>query len=183
LRIVWVGKYQLYYHEPIARLSEVLRIYPGLPVTIDLYGQVPPDASVEVPGRVVYRGPFEDAALLAILRQYDFGLLTYSFDELTRAFMRYSFPGKLIDYLSVGLPVITISPRGISVCDDIVRHDIGPSAFTCDRTAILEVLKAVVGTSKSRLEGWCRNSLAWALEEFVLETGIREFRKLLGSLD
>ena len=130
LRIVWVGKYQIYYHEPIAALSELLRRHSALPIQLDLYGQVAPPPDVLVPGRVEYRGGFEDETLLETLREYDFGLLTYSFDAHTRAFMRYSFPGKLTDYVSVGLPVITISPLDISVCDDLLAHAVGPCAFS-----------------------------------------------------
>ena len=50
LRIVWVGKYQSYYHEPVAALSSLIRAkLHVLPMCIDLYGQVPPPPDVLIP--------------------------------------------------------------------------------------------------------------------------------------
>jgi len=135
LRVVWVGKYLPYYHEPIATFGRVLRANPDLPVVLDLYGQEPPFDGVVVPGRLEYRGPFNDATILTTLRAYDTALLTYSFDTHTRGFMRLSFPGKLTDYVSAGLPVLTVSPRDISVCDDIQNRIIGPCVFSPTRAS------------------------------------------------
>ena len=180
LRLVWVGKYQPYYHEPIADLSAILREHPELPVTVDLYGQSPPARGIGLSGRVSYRGTFEDSTLLYLLRGYDYGLLTYSFDEHTRTFMRYSFPGKLIDYISAGLPVITISPRDLSVCADVEGRDIGPCLFSRDSAAILAMLREVLAADAARVARWRANSSAWAVSEFVLEEGVRDFRRVFG---
>jgi hypothetical protein len=180
LRFVWVGKYQNYYHEPISVLSTILREHPELPVTLDLYGQYPPDRGVELPGRVSYRGTFEDSTLLDLLRGYDYGLLTYSFDEHTRRFMRYSFPGKLIDYISAGLPVITISPRDVSICLDVEARNIGPCVFSLDSAAILAMLHDVLATDAAPIACWRANSSAWAMSEFVREEGVRDFRRVFG---
>jgi hypothetical protein len=181
LRVVWVGKYQPYYGEPIVALSRLLRAHPDLPVIIDLWGQTPPEAGVEIMGRITYRGSFDDGELLDILRGYDFGLLTYSFDEATRTFMRYSLPGKLIDYVSAGLPVITISPREISVCDEIREREIGPCVFSADPASILDALRGVLRTGKREIERWRGNALRWAHADFELEDGIAAFRRIIGD--
>ena len=178
LRLVWIGKYQPYYHEPVLALSGLLRADPRIPVRLDLYGQVRPPPEVLVPDRVAYRGSFEDKDLLETLRKYDFGLLTYSFDPHTRAFMRYSFPGKLTDYVSAGLPVLTISPRDISVCDDLVRRDVGPHVYSLDADAVGAGLAQAFGAGPETLEKWRHNSLAWAREEFVFEDGLAQFKQL-----
>jgi hypothetical protein len=180
LRLVWVGKYQPYYHQPIADLSAILREHPELPVTVDLYGQSPPERGVELPSRVAYRGPFDDSTLLHLLREYDYGLLTYSFDEHTRTFMRYSFPGKLIDYISAGLPVITISPPDVSICADVNGRDIGPCVFSRDSTSILAMLRHILSADAAQVARWRANSSAWAASEFVLEEGVRDFRRVFG---
>ena len=179
LRIVWVGKYQPYYDEPLGTLSKLLRARPDLPVLLDLYGQVSPPPDLLVSGRLEYRGPFADARLLATLRAYDYGLLTYSFDARTREFMRYSFPGKLTDYVSAGLPVITISPRDITVCDDIVRRNIGPCVFDPTPETLYSGLNAAIQATPVLVEEWRQNSLAWAREEFVFEVGLEQLNKLI----
>ena len=179
LRLVWVGKYQPYYHEPVLALSELLRTDPRIPVRLDLYGQVRPPPDVLVPDRVDYRGSFEDKDLLDTLRKYDFGLLTYSFDPHTREFMRYSFPGKLTDYVLAGLPVLTISPRDISVCDDLVRRDVGPCVFSLDVDAVSVGMAQAFGGGPEALEKWRQNSLAWAREEFAFEDGLAQFKQAL----
>ena len=178
LRIVWVGKYQPYYHEPIVALSKLLRGRPDIPAVLDLYGQISPPGDVLAPGRVEYRGAFADSGLLATLRAYDYAFLTYSFDTYTREFMRYSFPGKLTDYVSAGLPVITVSPRDISVCDDVVRRDIGPCVFDPSPQAVAGGLNAAIQAAPALTDTWRRNSLAWAGEEFVFEDGLDQLKAL-----
>ena len=69
-------------------------------------------------------------------------MLTYSFDPYTRAFMRYSFPGKLTDYVSVGLPVLTVSPRDASACDDVLENDVGPCVFSLEPDTLEAGLRA-----------------------------------------
>ena len=93
--------------------------------------------------------------------------------------MRYSFPGKLTDYVSAGLPVITVSPRDITVCDDIVRRNIGPCVFDPTPETFYSGLNAAIQATPVLVEEWRQNSLAWAREEFVFEVGLEQLNKLI----
>jgi hypothetical protein len=134
VRLIWPGTYLPYYREPIRQLARILRARPELPIFLDLFGMFPPETGIADGRKIRYRGSFRDDELPKLLAGYDYGLLCYSSDAATMNFMRWSFPGKLADYVCAGLPVAGIVPKDIHLCGELERDSrnviidsIGPS--------------------------------------------------------
>jgi hypothetical protein len=178
-RLIWAGKYLRYYSEPLVMASRVLRDDPNLAVSIDIYGQDAPGDRIVVPGRLEYRGPFRDQDLARILREYDFGLLTYSFDANTQGYMRLSFPTKLVDYLSCALPVLAIAPERLWITREVRDRGVGLVLTSADEAAVRSLFMALPGIATEQYAVWSERALAWARDEHGREEACMRLRTLL----
>jgi hypothetical protein len=88
-RVIYLGSLSSQYIN-LPLLSRLTKLYPH----IDVYGGPPPDPALELN----YLG----WAQPSILREYQFGLITTSKDELRRD----GFSAKHLDYIAYGLPVL-----------------------------------------------------------------------------
>lgn len=90
-KIVFIGFLKGYWVN-LPLLSELCKLYPHL----DVYGGPPPDPKWEIN----YKGyaPSTD-----VLKEYQFGLITFTDDDLRK----HGFSSKHLEYISYGLPVLT----------------------------------------------------------------------------
>ena len=167
IRIAWVGTLLSHYTEPLKALDRLL----PKDIEIDLWGMGQGDFK-----HIRHRGVFQDRELANILRDYDFALLTYSFDANTQGFMSTSLPGKLVDYLACGMPVISIGPSSLAVMADLKEREVGPLVFGLEDAEIQNLFQTLRVSTPAQRAKWSKNSLTWAKKDFDWNSGVQAFR-------
>lgn len=120
----------------------------------------------------------KDAAF--ILSQCDILYCPYPFDPGMKEVSQYSFPSKLVLYLSAGRPIVFHGPDYSSPAKYIRNHRCGLVATTLAATAIYNELERLVSDPESYRE-MAANARAAFLDDFTLESMDRAFNAFIGG--
>jgi hypothetical protein len=177
LKFAWMGHYQKFYSEPLQQLSEISQNTTTF--QIDIYGSREVDQNLLVAERLTYKGGFTEDQTLAILADYDYGLITYSWDDHTRKFMALSLPGKLSDYLCAGLPIIYIGPPELEAARFIRVNELGLVITTNDREAIKAELETCPRPGSEQYQQWVRRAIEVAHQQFEFTGALERLKNTL----
>ncbi|MFN8369822.1 MAG: hypothetical protein U0T83_04250 [Bacteriovoracaceae bacterium] len=115
IKIIWMGKFQYLYLQPFQELKKFCesQTSKNFDFIIDIWGQEKPSEDILLSNVIEYKGAFTEDRKAEILLDYDYGIVTYSFNHEIVDLMQYSLPSKLIDYLSSNLKIICICPQAL----------------------------------------------------------------------
>jgi hypothetical protein len=172
LRLVYLGSFSNAYFQPIEVLKAFLQdqVIPFSPtIEVDLFGLHAPDSKWLLPGKIQYRGSLKESDLQFALKDYDFGIIPYSFDPHTEKLMRSSFPSKLIEYLGASLPTYVIAPHTLTFLEDVRAKNIGVVQTDCTQSSLLSSLDQLLNVDRKNYQKWRENAHRWAQDEFMFD--------------
>lgn len=178
IRVAWIGSFQSYYTQPLNFLANCLTNHHQF--SIDLYSQSPPPKNL-LGAHVKYIGFIDDEHVLSTLADYDFGLVTYSFDSDTANFMRLSFPSKLADYQSAALPVIVFAPKTLCFLEEEKALTQINHVDALNINAVDELISKLRAVSAQQYSSWSSASLSRAKSDFDRGSTADELSRLIAK--
>jgi hypothetical protein len=124
----------------------------NIPIKL-IYVGAPSYHGVNIPDNVICTGKKDHSETMKIISNSHFGYAPYLFDTSFKDASTASFPGKVIDYISSGVPVIYHGPKESELNDVILRSGGGVSINSRDINDTLKTIeKAMKIYSKLRAE-------------------------------
>ena len=123
-------------------MSEVEWKIDGVRVELHLIGAIPL-SGVELPDRVITYGSLSLHQVYAVLENCHVGYVPYSFNNNFKDAALTSFPGKIVDYVAVGLPFFYHGPEASEVFDSIQRSGAGVSCGSIDSSKIVCAVREI----------------------------------------
>jgi hypothetical protein len=179
LRIVWIGTFQTHYLATLKSLALILSRSASDEICLHLYSQKPPPAHFPLSENCQYMGFIADVHLLNTLGRYDYGLVTYSFDQHTQAFMKFSFPSKMADYACSGLPSLIIAPASLSF---LAIPEVTSTSQICNSqnaADIADLLKRAQSLSSTDYVSASLHVLQWARRDFCFDEKFAALERLI----
>ena len=115
----------------------------GIPLKL-IYVGTPSFHGVNIPDQVICTGKMGHKKTMEIISNAHFGYAPYSFGMSFRDASAASFPGKVVDYITSGIPMIYHGPEESEVNDVILRTGGGISINTKDKNDILKAINEAV---------------------------------------
>ena len=131
----------------VRSMSEVDWEIDGSKIELHLVGAIPL-SGVELPDQVTTYGPLAIQQVYEVLENCHIGYAPYSFKTNFKDTALTSFPGKISDYIAVGLPFFYHGPEESEVFDSIQRSGAGVSCDSIINSEIIYAVKKIIQNYK-----------------------------------